>query len=36
MRKQYHLKISDKGWLAWDVDRLIALSRSLPTGGILL
>lgn len=30
MRKQYHFRNSDKGLLAWDVDRLILLSRDLP------
>ena len=30
MRKQYHLRTSVRGLLAWDVDRLIELSSSLP------
>ena len=30
MRKQYHFRPSVRGLLAWDVDRLIALSRDLP------
>lgn len=30
MRKQYHLQPSAAGLLAWDVDRLIALTRHLP------
>ena len=30
MRKQYHLRQSPSGLLAWDVDRLIALSSRLP------
>lgn len=30
MRKQYHFRASPRGLLAWDVDRLIALSRNLP------
>lgn len=30
MRKQYHLRDSDRGVLAWDVDRLIRLSAGLP------
>lgn len=30
MRKQYHFWPSDDGFDAWDVDRLIALSRDLP------
>lgn len=31
MRKQYHLRPSASGLLAWDVDRLIALTADLPT-----
>lgn len=30
MRKQYHLRPSADGLLAWDVDRLIALAAGLP------
>ena len=30
MRKQYHLRPSASGLLAWDVDRLIALTAELP------
>src|SRR5688572_29973572 len=30
MRKQYHLRPSPSGLLAWDVDRLVALSAGLP------
>ena len=30
MRKQYHLVPSQKGFDAWDVDRLIELTRDLP------
>jgi hypothetical protein len=30
MRKQYFFRASCRGLLAWDVDRLIALSRDLP------
>jgi hypothetical protein len=30
LRKQYYLRPSDRGLLAWDVDRLVALSRHLP------
>ncbi len=30
MRKQYHLRQSASGLLAWDVDRLIALTADLP------
>lgn len=30
MRKQYYFRPSDRGLLAWDVDRLVRLSRRLP------
>ena len=30
MRKQYHFRDSSRGLLAWDVDRLVGLSRDLP------
>ena len=30
MRKQYHFRPSDRGLLAWDVDRLVTLSAGLP------
>lgn len=30
MRKQYHFRPSERGLLAWDVDRLVALSARLP------
>ena len=30
MRKQYHLRPSDRGLLAWDVERLIELTRGAP------
>jgi hypothetical protein len=30
MRKQYHFWPSDRGFDAWDIDRLIELSRDLP------
>lgn len=30
MRKQYHFRRAQQGFDAWDVDRLIALSRGLP------
>jgi len=30
MRKQYHFRHSKKGLLAWDIDRLIALSKEFP------
>ena len=30
MRKQYYFRPSTRGLLAWDVDRLVQLSRNLP------
>lgn len=30
MRKQYYFQPSDRGLLAWDVDRLVRLSSNLP------
>jgi len=30
MRKQYHFRPSERGLQAWDVERLVALSRGLP------
>lgn len=30
MRKQYHFWPAERGFDAWDVDRLVALSRNLP------
>ncbi|MBX7210297.1 MAG: hypothetical protein K1X78_18420 [Verrucomicrobiaceae bacterium] len=30
MRKQYHFRQSERGLLAWDVDRLIRLAQHLP------
>jgi len=36
MRKQYHLRPSANGLLAWDVDRLIALTADLPAQEIPL
>ncbi len=30
MRKQYHFQPSEKGFYAWDVDRLVELSKDLP------
>jgi hypothetical protein len=30
MRKQYYFRQSNRGLLAWDVDRLVALSRDFP------
>lgn len=36
MRKQYHFRPSTRGLLAWDVDRLVALSRDLPVTSVPL
>lgn len=36
MRKQYYFRASDRGLLAWDVDRLVALSSDLPRKRIAL
>lgn len=36
MRKQYHLRKSERGLLAWDIDRLIELTKDLPTQLIAL
>lgn len=30
MRKQYHFRPSERGLMAWDVDRLVSLSKDLP------
>jgi hypothetical protein len=30
MRKRYYFRPSERGLMAWDVDRLVALSKSLP------
>ena len=30
MRKQYYFRPSDRGYKAWDVDRLVALSKDFP------
>jgi hypothetical protein len=30
VRKQYHLRLTERGLLAWDVDRLIELTADLP------
>ena len=30
MRKQYHFRPSERGLQAWDVDRLVALTKDLP------
>lgn len=34
MRKQYYFRPSPNGLLAWDVDRLVALSRDLPVQAV--
>ncbi len=36
MRKQYYFRRSDRGLLAWDVDRLVELSARLPTQRVSL
>ena len=36
MRRQYHFRPSDAGLLAWDVYRLIAISRDLPVHRVSL
>ena len=36
MRKQYHLRHSAAGLLAWDIDRLIALTADLPARAVRL
>ncbi len=36
MRKQYYFRESERGLLAWDVDRLCELSRGLPRKSIPL
>jgi hypothetical protein len=36
MRKQYHFMPSERGLLAWDVDRLVALARDLPRSRVAL
>jgi len=36
VRKQYYFKPSNRGLLAWDVDRLVRLSSSLPRKHIAL
>ena len=30
MRKQYHFRPSERGLMAWDIDRLVALTKSFP------
>lgn len=36
MRKQYYFRHSPRGLLAWDVDRLVELSRDLPIRAVEL
>jgi hypothetical protein len=36
MRKQYYFRPSAQGLLAWDVDRLVLLSRDLPVRAVAL
>ena len=36
MRKQYFFRSSPRGLLAWDVDRLVHLSRNLPVRALPL
>jgi hypothetical protein len=36
MRKQYYFRHSSQGLLAWDVDRLVELSRELPVRAVPL
>jgi hypothetical protein len=36
MRKQYYFRRSDRGMLAWDVDRLVALTKDLPRRRVAL
>ena len=36
MRKQYYFRPSERGLLAWDVDRLVALSHHLPRRRVAL
>lgn len=36
MRKQYNLRKSEEGLKAWDIHRLIELSKSLPVKNVLL
>jgi len=36
MRKQYYFRSSPEGLLAWDVDRLVLLSSSLPVDALPL
>jgi hypothetical protein len=34
VRKQYHFQPSERGLLAWDVDRLVELARDLPVHAV--
>ncbi len=36
MRKQYHFRPSNRGTLAWDVDRLVTLSATFPRTAVPL
>jgi hypothetical protein len=36
MRKQYYFRASPQGLLAWDIDRLVLLSRGLPVRAVPL
>lgn len=36
MRKQYYFRPSDRGLLAWDVDRLVHLSAAIPVRRVAL
>jgi hypothetical protein len=36
MRKQYYFRPSDRGYRAWDIDRLVALTRDFPRVQIAL
>lgn len=36
MRKQYHFRPSERGLQAWDIDRLIELSKGLPVRRVRL
>src|SRR4051794_12221152 len=36
MRKQYYFRPSPQGLLAWDIDRLVLLSRDLPVRAVAL
>jgi len=36
VRKQYYFRPSERGLLAWDVDRLVTLSRDLPRRRVAL